>query len=68
MHVADIAGRKHWHLIPGLGQMDFPAIRDALVETGYDGFVTVELYSYPQMPAEAARRALAALEPLFEAS
>jgi sugar phosphate isomerase/epimerase len=58
VHLEDIGGRKHYHLIPGLGQIDFEAIFRILEKNGYDGFVTVELYTYPHAPEDAARNAL----------
>jgi sugar phosphate isomerase/epimerase len=33
----------------------------AIDATGYDGFVTVELYTYEDRPADAAREAIAYL-------
>ncbi|MDE1862754.1 MAG: sugar phosphate isomerase/epimerase [Thaumarchaeota archaeon] len=57
-HLADIAGDlTHYHLIPGHGAIDFGKIFDAIRGIGYGGFVTVELYTYQDNPAEAAREA-----------
>lgn len=64
-HVEDLNGRKHYHLIPGRGNMNWDAIFTALRETGYDRGVTVELYSYPDAPAEAARESYAFLKRFF---
>ncbi|WP_226012005.1 sugar phosphate isomerase/epimerase family protein [Halomicrobium salinisoli] len=64
VHLEDIAGGvrgKHYHLIPGEGDLDFRAIFDALDDVGYDGYATLELYTYPNRPDEAARRAYDAL-------
>jgi fructoselysine 3-epimerase len=58
VHLEDIGGRKHYHLIPGMGQVDFEAIFRMLEKCGYNGFVTVELYTYPHAPEEAARHSL----------
>lgn len=58
VHLEDIRGRKHYHLIPGEGDLDFAAIFSALKKSGYGGCVTVELYTCPDRPDEAARRAL----------
>jgi fructoselysine 3-epimerase len=58
IHLEDIRGRKHYHLIPGEGDMDFGTLLDLLAEHGYNGFATVELYTYPHNPGEAAERAL----------
>ncbi|WP_256545462.1 sugar phosphate isomerase/epimerase family protein [Halobellus inordinatus] len=60
VHVEDIVGGrrgKHYHRIPGEGDLDFRAIFDALDDVGYDGFVTAELYTYPHEPDRAAERA-----------
>lgn len=62
IHLEDIRGRKHWHLVPGEGEMDFPRLLGALDDIGYDGFVTVELYTCRDRPAEAAVAALRHLE------
>ena len=57
LHIEDIESRKHYHLIPGQGSMDFPELFALLRRSGYDGFFTVELYTYPHRPKEAAREA-----------
>ena len=57
-HFEDIAAsRVHKHLIPGRGAIDFSATLQAIQRTGYDGWVTVELYPYIDSPDEAAREA-----------
>ena len=57
-HLEDIAAtRVHEHLIPGRGAIDFPATLRAIQETGYDGWLTVELYPYIENPDDAAREA-----------
>ena len=64
VHVEDIVGGirgKHYHRIPGEGDLDFRAIFDALDDIGYDGFATLELYTYPDEPDTAAREAYDAL-------
>ncbi|ELZ01989.1 sugar phosphate isomerase/epimerase family protein [Natrialba asiatica] len=60
VHLEDIVGGrrgKHYHRIPGEGDLDFRAIFDALDDTGYDGFATLELYTHPDDPDRAAREA-----------
>lgn len=53
MHVEDIRGRVHHHLVPGEGDMDFRGIRAAVEETDYPGFLTVELYTCSDAPERA---------------
>jgi sugar phosphate isomerase/epimerase len=65
VHLEDIVGGrrgKHYHRIPGEGDLEFRAIFDALDDIGYDGFATLELYTYPDEPDRAAREAYAELE------
>lgn len=57
VHLEDIKGHRHFHLIPGEGDLDFERILSALARQAYAGYVTVELYSYPQRPEAAARLA-----------
>lgn len=67
-HFEDIAAtREHHHLIPGDGAIDFAAVVEAIKATGYDGWLTVELYPNLADPDEAARRALGYLGPLVAA-
>jgi sugar phosphate isomerase/epimerase len=57
-HLADIATtRVHNHLIPGQGSIDFRSVFKAIIEIGYKGFVTVELYPYQDDPMYAAKAA-----------
>lgn len=61
-HFEDIAAsRVHKHLIPGHGAIDFAATLRAIAATGYDGWLTVELYPYIDNPDDAAREAKAYL-------
>ena len=53
-HMADIKYRKHYHLIPGLGSIDFKSVFESMEKINYNGFVTVELYPYKKNPIEAA--------------
>lgn len=58
-HVEDIAStRVHRHLLPGEGAIDLPRFLRAVEATGYDGFLTVELYPYQEEPETVAREAL----------
>jgi sugar phosphate isomerase/epimerase len=57
-HLEDIAAtRVHQHLVPGHGAIDFAATLAAIQATGYDGWLTVELYPYLDDPDAAAREA-----------
>ncbi len=64
LHIEDISGRKHYHLIPGDGTMDWAGLRGALVGIKYDRFLTVELYTQTDRPQEAAERSYAFLKRL----
>jgi sugar phosphate isomerase/epimerase len=61
VHVEDIKGMKHYHLVPGDGELPFERYLEALGAAGFDGFLTVELYTCLDEPEEAGRRALAYL-------
>lgn len=66
VHLEDIAAdRKHFHLPPGLGAIDFQAVADALRSIGYNGWVTIELYPFQDDPAGAAREAFRTIRPLL---
>ncbi len=53
-HLADIKNRIHDHLIPGLGSIDFKKIINSIIEIGFEGFITIELYPYKDNPSKAA--------------
>jgi sugar phosphate isomerase/epimerase len=57
-HMADIKDRKHYHLIPGLGSIDFASVFESIDKINYNGFVTVELYPYKKNPIEAAETSM----------
>jgi len=58
-HLEDIAPtREHFHLIPGHGAIDLSNVLNTIEGIGYDGFVTVELYTYEHVAAEVADEAL----------
>jgi sugar phosphate isomerase/epimerase len=62
-HLEDIAAtRVHHHMIPGHGAIDFAATLVAIEKTGYNGWLTVELYPYLDDPDAAAREAKRFLE------
>ncbi len=66
LHVEDIPGRKHYHMIPGDGTLDWHAVRNALIEINYQRYLTVELYTQTADPQTAAVRSHAFLSPIFE--
>lgn len=57
-HLADIKGRVHNHLIPGLGDIHIKDILFAIKDSKYKGFVTIELYPYKNDPIGAATQSL----------
>ncbi|MCK9607070.1 MAG: sugar phosphate isomerase/epimerase [Methylomonas sp.] len=56
IHIEDIKNMKHFHLVPGDGDMPFKRYLKALKKIGYQGYLTAELYSFPQCPVEVGRR------------
>ena len=62
-HIEDIAvTRKHEHLIPGRGAIDFDPILREIAHSGYQGWITVELYPCIDDPDRAGREAKRYLE------
>ena len=64
-HIEDIPGRKHYHLIPGQGTLDWRKLKDALSSVKYSRFLTVELYTYPDRPRMAAEESIGFLQTIF---
>jgi sugar phosphate isomerase/epimerase len=57
-HIEDIAeSRKHAHLTPGQGAIDLRSVLREIRKTGYQGWITVELYPYIENPDDAGREA-----------
>jgi sugar phosphate isomerase/epimerase len=66
-HFEDIAAtRVHKHLIPGHGAIDFASTLLEIKESGYRGWITVELYPYIEDPDNAAREARRYLTALMQ--
>lgn len=65
VHVEDIQSRKHFHLVPGDGELPFNRYLNALQSSGYDGFLTVELYTFPDHAVEVGRRSINYLRKLL---
>ncbi len=64
VHVEDIASHKHYHLVPGDGDLPIADYLNRLKNAGYDGYLTVELYTFPDKPEVVGRRALQYLQKL----
>lgn len=58
LHVEDLPGRKHWHMIPGRGTFPWGELMTAVRETGCGAPMTVELYTHTADPVSAARESL----------
>jgi fructoselysine 3-epimerase len=67
MHVEDIPGRKHYHLVPGEGTLDWATLFDSLRSIKYDRYLTVELYTHTADPQDAAERSFAFLRGAIDA-
>ena len=65
LHVEDIPGQKHYHMIPGEGTIDWIGVRDALWDIKYDRFASVELYTHTADPHTAAKKSYQFLSRLF---
>jgi sugar phosphate isomerase/epimerase len=65
MHVEDLPGRKHYHMIPGEGNFDWVALRNVLGEINYERYLTVELYTHTEHPQDAAEKSFAFLSKHF---
>ncbi|MEW6112307.1 MAG: sugar phosphate isomerase/epimerase family protein [Thermodesulfobacteriota bacterium] len=62
-HLEDIPpSRAHHHLMLGEGAIDLPEVLNTIRDTGYAGFVTVELYTYVHSAPDAARDAFRYLQ------
>ena len=69
VHIEDIASnREHEHLIAGHGAIRFEEIFDAMLRLGYEGHISLELYSCVDTPEEAGRESLAHLTPILRDS
>lgn len=65
IHLEDIKDRKHYHLIPGEGNIPLPSILATLDRVHYTGSVILELYTYPDQPEKAAFTSLQYLQEIF---
>ena len=53
---------------PGFGEVDFKPIAAALIETGYNGWVSVEVFNFDEGPEAIATRSLDYLRKTFTAA
>lgn len=65
VHLEDIRGHKHYHRIPGEGDMNFRAIFRQFDAVGYTGPITWELATYDEAPDQACRRTFEYLRRMF---
>src|SRR5439155_20402111 len=65
LHVEDLPGRKHYHMIPGEGNMPWDEIKNALQKIQYDRWLTVEVYTMTADPQGAAEKSYQFLSRLF---
>ena len=57
-HISDCKNKIHYHLIPGIGEINFKTMYKALLEINYKGFLTAELYPYSSNPEKAAKETI----------
>jgi sugar phosphate isomerase/epimerase len=66
VHLEDIApDRRHHHLVPGKGAIDFAAVFDMMARLGYEGDISLELYTCKDAPDAAGKDSLEYLRPVF---
>jgi len=58
IHIEDIKNKTHFHLIPGEGDIDLKKLMASLKKFGYNKYLTVELYTYSNIPEFAAEKAI----------
>jgi sugar phosphate isomerase/epimerase len=69
VHLEDIAAsRRHNHLIPGLGAIQFRDVFNTMVKLDYQGDISLELYPYEDKPETAGKESLDYLRPIFQES
>ena len=63
-HIEGMPAGEHRHLVPGDGDMDLPAVIEALEAIGFDGWLTGDLFDIADAPDEAAEASLARMREL----
>ncbi|MDH3556221.1 MAG: sugar phosphate isomerase/epimerase [Deltaproteobacteria bacterium] len=67
VHLEDIASnRAHNHLILGRGAIQFQEVFKTMINLGYEGDISLELYPYVDTPEEAGRESLEYLRALLQ--
>ena len=67
VHLEDIASnRAHNHLVLGHGAIQFQEVFKTMINLGYEGDVSLELYPYVDTPEEAGRESLEYLQTLLQ--
>jgi sugar phosphate isomerase/epimerase len=66
IHIEDIRGSKHEHLMFGEGELDFPAILRVLHENKFMGLINVELPRDSHRAPDVARRAMEFLTATYQ--
>lgn len=61
IHISDNFGRRDDHLAVGSGAIDFPLLMGALQESGYDGTMTLEIFTDDRADLVRSRETLQAL-------
>ena len=65
LHLSDSKNRKHGHLIPGDGELDWTEMKATLDEIGYRSCYVVDIFSDWDTPDVTAGRSLVALKRLW---
>jgi sugar phosphate isomerase/epimerase len=65
LHIEDLPGRKHYHMIPGEGDFPWKHLKETLESIRYERFATVELYTQTADPQAAADTSWRFLSDLF---
>lgn len=66
VHIDDMEWNKHFHLVPGQGEVDLKVFTESLLEIGYEGYICVEVYTEPYRPQEAIKQSLDYVTKLLE--
>ena len=65
VHVEDIKGNEHYHLIPGKGDIPIESFMENLKKLPWSGYVTVDLNSCAKGPVAAAGKAISVLRKML---